>query len=79
MGVWENFIHSDFQKRSLNMLSFPARMLMDVTIVIFVVNLIVFYWHEHLLLSLVLAASSVEVIAIAVNFAFWVPQYQLKW
>jgi hypothetical protein len=79
MGTRANCILTNFQKRSLDRLSFPARMLMVVTIVIFVVNLIVFYWHEHLLLSLVLAASSVEVIAIAVNFAFWVPQYQLKW
>jgi uncharacterized protein (DUF486 family) len=54
-------------------------MIIVVTIVIFAVNLGVFYLHENLPLSLVLAASIVEVIAIAVNFAFWVPQYKLKW
>ena len=54
-------------------------MLMVVMIVIFVVNLIVFYWHECLALSLVLAASIVGVIAIAVNFAYWGSQFKLKW
>jgi len=74
-----NVMEKDFSQKMLTMMSFPTRMLFVTTVVIIVVNLIVFYWHENLSFILVLAASLLEIIAISVNYVYWVPQYKLKW
>ncbi len=60
-------------------MSFPARMLVVTTVAIIVVNLIEFYGIMHLAFDFVLEVSILEVVVIAINFAFWVPQYNLKW
>jgi hypothetical protein len=60
-------------------MSFPTRMLLYVVIDLTLINLIVFYWVKHLSLSLVLPTIVVEIVAIAVAFAFWVSPYKLKW
>ena len=54
-------------------------MLLYVVIDLTLINLIVFYWVKHLSLSLVLPTIVVEIVAIAVAFAFWVSPYKLKW
>jgi len=79
MGIWANFIKSDFQQKMINRMSFPTRMLVVIIVVIIVVNLIEFCWLMHLALAFVLSVSIVEILAITINFAYWVPQYKLKW
>jgi hypothetical protein len=54
-------------------------MLVVIIVVIIVVNLIEFCWLMHLALAFVLSVSIVEILAITINFAYWVPQYKLKW
>ncbi len=65
--------------RNTNLMSFPARILMYVIADLLLINLLVFYWHEHLPLSLVLSVSIIEIVALAVAMAFWVGPYKLKW
>jgi len=65
-------------------MTFTKRMILYIILDLFLINLIVLYWHEKLLLPLVLGISLIEVIALVVAFAFWVPQYQragaqVKW
>ena len=60
-------------------MSFPTRMLVVTTVAIIVVNLIEFYGIMHLAFDFVLEVSILEIVVIAINFAFWVPQYNLKW
>ena len=79
MGIWANFIKSDFEQKIRNKLSFPTRMLVVATVVLMVVNLIEFYGIKRLALDFVLEVSIVEVVILAINFAFWVPRYNLKW
>jgi hypothetical protein len=54
-------------------------MLVVATIAIIVVNVIEFYGIMHLAPDFVLEVSILEVVVIAINFAFWVPRYNLKW
>ena len=61
------------------MMSFPKRMLAVISVVLILTNLIVFYLHGNLSLSLVLLVSIVEIVPIAVNFWYWMPKYKLKW
>jgi hypothetical protein len=60
-------------------MSFPARMMLYIIIMIVLANLIAFYLHGKLPLSLVLSASILEIVGIAIFFAFWVSPYKLKW
>jgi|BarGraIncu01121A_1022015.scaffolds.fasta_scaffold00180_1 hypothetical protein len=63
------------------MMSFPKKMLMAVSIILLLANLVIFvrfYWF-NLSLGLILVISIMELLAIAVNFAYWVPKYKLKW
>ena len=65
-------------------ISFTKRMLLYVVVDLLLINLIVFYWHEKLSLSIVLMVSLIEMIALAAAFAFWIPRYQragaqVKW
>jgi len=61
------------------MMSFPKRMLIVASIVLILTNLIVFYLHENLSLSLVLLVSIIEIVPIAANLWYWMPKYKLKW
>ena len=64
------------------MISFPKRILMVVSIILFLTNLVIFarvYWFPPLSLSLVIVVTIMEILAIAVNFAYWVPKYKLRW
>jgi hypothetical protein len=65
----------------LNMMSFPKRMLIVVSIILLIANLVIFarYYWFNLSLSLVLVISIMEILAIAINFAYWLPKYKLKW
>jgi hypothetical protein len=60
-------------------MSFPTRILLYIAIDLAVINLIVFYWHENLPLSLVLPVIIIEIAVLAVSMAFWVSPYKLKW
>ena len=60
-------------------MSFPTRILLYGTIELAIINLIVFYWHEHLPLSLVLPVIIIEIVVLAISMAFWVSPYKLKW
>ncbi len=61
------------------MMSFPKRMLIVASIVLILTNLVVFYLHGHLSLSLVLLVSIIEIVPIAISFLYWMPKYKLKW
>jgi hypothetical protein len=60
-------------------MSFPTRILLYAAIELTLINLIVFYWHENLSLSLVLPVIIIEIVVIAVSMVFWVSPYKLKW
>ena len=60
-------------------MSFPKRMLVAVSIIMLIVNLVMLYHAKDLSLDLVLVISAAEIIVVAVNFAYWVPKYRLKW
>jgi hypothetical protein len=60
-------------------MSFPTRILLYAAIELTVINLIVFYWHENLPLSLVLPVIIIEIVVLAVSIAFWISPYNLKW
>jgi hypothetical protein len=60
-------------------MSFPARILLYIVVDLIVINLIVFYWHENLPLSLVLPVIIIEILALAVAMVYWVPAYNLEW
>ena len=59
-------------------MSFPARMLLYITIDLTIINLIVFYFIERLSLSLVVPVIIVEIVALATSVAFLVHTYKLK-
>ena len=66
------------------MLTFPKRMFLYVSIVVFVLNIIVFYLHEKISFSTVLGVSIIEIVFMAIFFAYWIPRYsrigaQVKW
>ena len=64
------------------MISFPKRMLIAVSMILLLADLVIFaraYWFKDLSLGLVLIVSIMEILAIAVNFVYWVPKYKLKW
>ena len=60
-------------------MSFPKRILLYIVLDLSIINLLVFYWHENLPLSLVLPTIIIEIVSLAVAMAFWVPVYNLKW
>jgi hypothetical protein len=60
-------------------MSFPTRILLYAVIELTVINLIVFYWHEKLPLSLVIPVIILEIVVIAIAMAFWVSPYKLTW
>lgn len=60
-------------------MGFPARILIYVIADLLIANLAIFYIHEHMALGLVLAASILEIIVIAIAMAFWAGPYKLKW
>ena len=57
-------------------LTFPKRMFMYVSLVLFILNIIVFYLHEKISLDIVLGASTIEIVAMAIFFAYWIPKLQ---
>ena len=57
-------------------MTFAKRMILYIVVDLLLINLIVFFWHENLPLPLVLGASLIEMVALIVAVAFWVPQYQ---
>ena len=60
-------------------MSFPARILLYIILDLSIINLLVFYWLENVPLSHVLPVIIIEIAALAVAMAFWVPVYHLKW
>ena len=60
-------------------MSFPTRILLYIVLDLSIINLVVFYWHENLPLSLVLPIIIIETVALAVAMVIWVPAYNLKW
>jgi hypothetical protein len=63
------------------MISFPKRMLMVVSVILILANLVIFarvYWF-NLPLWIALVITIVEILAIALSFAYWAPKYKLKW
>jgi hypothetical protein len=54
---------------------------MIVSIILLLANLVIFariYWF-NLSSGLLLIITIMEILAIAVSFAYWVPRYKLKW
>jgi hypothetical protein len=60
-------------------MTFPKRMMIYVLIDLLLINLITYYFVYKVSLVFVISVSAIEIIALAVAFAFWVPRYQLKW
>jgi len=60
-------------------MGFPTRILLYVMVDLFIINLIVFYLVKGLALTLVLPVAILEVVTIAIAFAFWISPYKLKW
>jgi hypothetical protein len=60
-------------------MSFPTRILSYIIADLTIINLLIFYWTKKLPLSLVLSVIIIEIMALAVAMAFWVPKYNLKW
>jgi hypothetical protein len=60
-------------------MTFPKRMMVYVLIDLLLINLITYYLVYKVSLEFVISVSAVEIIALAIAFAFWVPRYQLKW
>jgi hypothetical protein len=60
-------------------MTFPKRMMIYVLIDLLLINLITYYFVYNVSLVFVISVSAIEIIALAVAFAFWVPRYQLKW
>jgi hypothetical protein len=60
-------------------MTFPKRMMMYVLIDLLLINLITYYLVYNVSLVFMISVSAVEIIVLAVAFAFWVPRYQLKW
>jgi hypothetical protein len=60
-------------------MTFPKRMMVYVLIDLLLINLITYYFVYNVSLVFVISVSAIEIIALAVAFAFWVPRYQLKW
>jgi len=65
-------------------MTFTKRMVFYIVIDLLLINLIVFYWHEKMSLSLVFGVSLIEMAALVAAFAFWIPRYQragarVKW
>jgi hypothetical protein len=60
-------------------MTFPKRMMVYVLIDVLLINLITYYLVCKVSLEFVISVSIVEIIALAIAFAFWVPRYQLKW
>jgi hypothetical protein len=60
-------------------MTFPKRMMVYVLIDLLLINLITYYFVYKVSLEFVISVSAVEIIALAIAFAFWVPRYQLKW
>ncbi len=56
-------------------ITFPKRMFVQVSKVLFVLNIIVFYMHEKISLNIVLAVCIVEIVAITIFLAYWIPRY----
>ena len=60
-------------------MTFPKRMMIYVVIDLLLINLITYYLAYGVSLEFVIAVSVIEIIALAVAFAFWVPRYKLRW
>ncbi len=60
-------------------MTFPKRMMVYVLIDLLLINLITYYFMYNVSLVFVISVSAVEIIALAVAFAFWVPRYHLQW
>jgi hypothetical protein len=57
-------------------LTFPKRMFIFVTIVVFVNNFVVFYVHEKNSMGAVPGVSIIEIVAMVIFVALFVPMYQ---
>ena len=60
-------------------MTFPRRMMTYVLLDLLIINLITYYLMYQVQLEFVLSVTAVEIIALAVAFAFWVPRYKLRW
>jgi hypothetical protein len=60
-------------------MTFPKRMMVYVLVDLLVINLITYYFVYNVSLLFVISVSAIEIIALAVAFAFWVPRYNLTW
>lgn len=60
-------------------MTFPRRILAYVFVDVLMINLIVFWWHQHLALRVVLGAALLEIATIGIAMMYWVPRYGLKW
>ena len=60
-------------------MTFPKRMMVYVLIDLLLINLITYYFVYHVSLVFVISVCAIEIIALAVAFAFWVPRYNLTW
>jgi hypothetical protein len=60
-------------------MNFPTRILPHIVLDLSIINILVFYWLEHVPLIHVVSVIIIEVVALTVAMTFWVPVYGLKW
>jgi len=60
-------------------MTFPKRMITYVLLDLLLINLITYYFVYGVALGFVISVTIIEIIALAIAFAFWVPRYKLRW
>jgi len=60
-------------------MTFPKRMMTYVLLDLLLINLITYYFVYGVALGFVISVTIIEIIALAIAFAFWVPRYKLRW
>ena len=60
-------------------MTFPKRMMLYVLLDLILINLICYYGAYKVPLDVVIGVIIIEIAALGIAFAFWVPRYQLNW
>jgi len=63
----------------LALMTFPKRMMAYILVDLILINLICYYVAAKVPLEFVVGVTAIEIVALGIAFAFWVPRYQLKW
>ncbi len=60
-------------------MTFPSRMLLYIILDLAIINFVAYYIAGRVSLGFVLSVTAIEIIALTIALAFWVPKYKLKW